>query len=1355
MDKLIIQDELCKSFVQYREQTAIEYGQTLISYGMLDSMSDGVKRQIINAGIQPGEHIGLNFQDKGQLIGAIIGILKAGCVFACFESKDPVAFQLEMMKKAGIKNVLSDHLSPLEFRQNKIEILSLLPAPSQISQSMDYQVTYQEDGAIYIYFTSGTTGFSKAIIGRNASLVHFLKWEIEEFKLDETCRISQFSPCIHDPFLRDIFVPLLCGGMVIIPETDETLLSEILIGNWIEQNQLTLIHATPSLFRIICGATYSLHKFNTLKFILLAGEKISVEGLGRWYRHYGDRICLVNLYGPTETTLAKTYHYIREEDLRRNNVPVGKPIDGCKIAVISETNQLCLDGEIGEIIIRTPYRTLGYYNDEEQNNKRFIQNMFSDKKDDIIFRTGDYGRWLNDGNLELTGRKDRQIKIRGHRVELDACENIFEQHPEIHECAVVFKTVSKQGNRQSKNCKQCGITDSYPGISLNYENVCNMCEAHATWKEPEREYFREIDSIRPDILSFTKSESDYDCLFLYSGGKDSTYALYRLAEMGLRILAFTFDNGFISKNAIKNIKAVVNKLNVDHVTYKYEAMKPIFCAGLKIESSVCNGCFKVLRILSTRLAYEKKIGSIITGFSRGQIYDLRLESIFKSGIQDMQTIEEKILEQRIMYHCQNNYVNQSFKAEELVCKEMLQEVALIDFYRYTDVKKSEIIDFLKQRGFLDNPEETGACSTNCLINDVGIYFQGVKYSYDNYVSPRSWEARLGHITLEEAVCEGTTGVNTAKIESILRQLDYDVEVEAEASNKVMVAYYTSSHKQEKLYEYFANRVPSYMLPHTWIHTEKIPKKASGKTNYQSLENKSDLEMKKYIAPISETEKGLEDIWCKVLGYKQISIDEGFMSLGGSSLNIMKIIADVYDAYNVEIPIGQLFSNITIKELAVYIEEQLQEVHPLLPITEDGYFKVSPIQQQMYILYLLNPKSTAYNITFGFLLEGNADILRLELAYQTLLQRHDLLRTSFHLKNNQVVQVIDPIENSGFSYIQSSSEDIEKTLTGYIKPFDLSVAPLIRMTVMELQKERYFLLIDMHHIIGDGFSSQTLLREFSSLYQNKYLTTNPLSYRDYVAWLSQNQLLKKQEAYWLEVFKTTVPQLSLPTDRLISKKDRFTGALYHFSIDKFILSQVKGILQIHKYTYLEFFITVYNIFLAELLNVTDISIGVPASGRSNPQFNHIVGPFINMLPIRTSWTAENTYADILVQVQKNMHQGYENQDYPLNQLIEKLNLSSTMGRNPLYETIFVMQHETDSNQFAIDELKVTPMPVNDQSTKYMLSMYVTETLETVKFTFEYNSVAYHEDTIKKYSDQYVNILKQIIASINPECSKAEK
>jgi amino acid adenylation domain-containing protein len=374
----------------------------------------------------------------------ILGILKAGAVFVPLDPTFPEGRLRTMIEQVEPQWYVSetnhldklDHLRAVTSREAKIVCFDDGEYTSY-THSQRPDVASDPDAPCSIYFTSGSTGKPKAILGRLKGIDHYVRWEIEAVGAGPGTRVSQLASPAFDGFLKDAFVPLCSGGTACAPESRDILLHAAQLADWLDIEQIEVLHCVPSVFRALLNEQLNDRYFAAMKCVVLAGEALYPADVKRWIDVFGDRIRLLNVYGPTETTVLKVAYEVKAEDLERPSIPIGKPIRGSAVLLINSRGQLCRGEAVGEIHIRTPYRSHGYYGAPELTREVFIQNPFSDDPNDILYKTGDYGRLLEDGNLEFLGRRDQQVQVRGVRVELGEIENLLRAHSGVADVAVV------------------------------------------------------------------------------------------------------------------------------------------------------------------------------------------------------------------------------------------------------------------------------------------------------------------------------------------------------------------------------------------------------------------------------------------------------------------------------------------------------------------------------------------------------------------------------------------------------------------------------------------------------------------------------------------------------------------------------------------------------------------------------------------------------------------------------------------------------------------------------------------------------------------------------------------------------
>ena len=306
-----------------------------------------------------------------------------------------------------------------------------------------------DDDTGYLIHTSGSTGVPKLVAGRNKGVSHFIHWEVSELGLDQSVRASFLAPPTFDVSLREILVPLLAGGRLIIPEAGDRADADRLVA-WLRRRRISLMHIVPSLFRLITRALRERAEAGglpDLKTAALAGEPLYGADVAAWRAVAGNVATLINLYGPSETTLAKAFHRVDTETYAQGAiVPIGKPIANTALLILKDGG-LAEIGEIGEIHIRTPFASNGYFADPQRTAESFVANPLAGDAADLIYRTGDLGRYRADRSVEFVGRADRQVKVDGVRVELAEIEGAMRGHSSVIEAVAQAFRLADGGNR--------------------------------------------------------------------------------------------------------------------------------------------------------------------------------------------------------------------------------------------------------------------------------------------------------------------------------------------------------------------------------------------------------------------------------------------------------------------------------------------------------------------------------------------------------------------------------------------------------------------------------------------------------------------------------------------------------------------------------------------------------------------------------------------------------------------------------------------------------------------------------------------------------------------------------------------
>ncbi len=442
MENLLIHEWFARIARQHPDRPALQNRGSVTTFRELEEQSCIIQRALSAIGVRKGDVVALATEDRSFLVPAILGVLRQGGIFAPLSPLFPDERLQTMLHLIHPKVVVGESAEVGRLRQllSGVGSGSLLVDKTTLSTYDEaredvYSPDWDGDDCCYIFFTSGSTGQPKPIAGRIKAVDHFIRWEIEQCEIATGSRTSQLITPTFDAFLRDIFVPLCSGGTICLPPMVESVDANILCA-WIEEEKVNVIHCVPTLLRALLNAA-SKRTLQSVTHLFVSGEVLTPGDVGRWFQCCnGHQARLINLYGPSETTMTKFAYFVKPGDQELGAIPIGKPICGAEAILLNQHGRPSPVGAIGEIYIRTAYRSLGYYGKPDLNKEAFIANPFRNDPTDLLYRTGDIGRILEDGNYEFLGRTDSQIKLRGIRIELSEIEAAIRTYPQIQDCVV-------------------------------------------------------------------------------------------------------------------------------------------------------------------------------------------------------------------------------------------------------------------------------------------------------------------------------------------------------------------------------------------------------------------------------------------------------------------------------------------------------------------------------------------------------------------------------------------------------------------------------------------------------------------------------------------------------------------------------------------------------------------------------------------------------------------------------------------------------------------------------------------------------------------------------------------------------
>ncbi|MWC31379.1 non-ribosomal peptide synthetase, partial [Paenibacillus sp. MMS18-CY102] len=662
------------------------------------------------------------------------------------------------------------------------------------------------------------------------------------------------------------------------------------------------------------------------------------------------------------------------------------------------------------------------------------------------------------------------------------------------------------------------------------------------------------------------------------------------------------------------------------------------------------------------------------------------------------------------------------------------------------VNKPELTD----EKFIPNPFRPGERSyrTGDLARwraDGTLEYKG---RIDEQVKIRGYRIELGEIETQ-----------LMKLEAI--QEAVVIAREDETGQKHLCAYFVAEEELtvSDLRTLLSEELPSYMIPSFFVPMEQIPLNVNGKVDRKALPapEGSMQTGTEYVAPRTPMEAQLAQIWQEVLGLERIGMKDNFFDVGGHSLRATTLVAKMHKAMGIEMPLREVFQYSTIEQMAEVISGKEQHTYGSIPVIEEStYYPVSSAQKRMYILSQLEGGELSYNMPGIFTVDGPIDRERLEEAFRNLIRRHEALRTGIELVNGEPVQRVHEDVEFAVAYTQASEEEVEGLYRQFVRVFDLSHAPLLRVGLIECKPDRHVLLIDMHHIISDGTSVGIMVQEFVQLYHGVELTPLRIQYKDYAAWQQaevQSERMKQQEAYWLEVCSGEIPVLDLPTDYARPPVKSFEGNTFEFVIDK---QRSEGLRQLATQTGTTLYmvlLSAYTTLLSKYSGQEDIIVGTPIAGRAHADLQQTLGMFVNTLAMRNAPSGEKLFHAYVQEVKENALRAYENQDYPFEELVNKLDVARDVSRNPLFDTMFILQN-TEQSELSIGDLKCIPYPLEHHVAKFDLTFNLVEEAEGIVCSIEYASSLYKRETVERMAQHFKQLIDVIVKDPQTKLSAIE-
>ena len=570
-------------------------------------------------------------------------------------------------------------------------------------------------------------------------------------------------------------------------------------------------------------------------------------------------------------------------------------------------------------------------------------------------------------------------------------------------------------------------------------------------------------------------------------------------------------------------------------------------------------------------------------------------------------------------------------------------------------------------------------------------------------------------------------------------------------------------------EFIQQKLPNYMMPQAFVILDALPLTPNGKVDRHALpipSNSSNTIESNFVAPTNPTQEILANLWGSILNIKQVGIHDNFFELGGHSLLATQIISRVRTTFQVELPLRCIFESPTVAQLSEVILAELQQgiglsIPPILPADREQDLPLSSAQQRLWFLHQLESQTSAYTMSLCLKIGGKLNVKALEEALQTIVQRHEVLRTRFQVVDNQPVQVIAPdltltLPVVDLQHLSNPWGELEKQRISLGKqPFDLAQDAVIRVRLWQLAEQEHVLLVLIHHIAGDGWSLGIFIREVSAHYQainsgtSSLLPELSIQYADFALWQRQwlkDEVVNRQLNYWLSQLADAPTLLALPTDRPRPIEQSFRGAQEYFQLDKNLTERLKQLSQKAGTTLFMTLLSAFVILMSRMSNQTDIVIGSTIANRNRQETEPLIGFFINILALRFDLSQTSNFEALLAQVREVTLDAYVHQDLPFEMLVEALKIERHLDRNPLVQVTFDLKN-APTHPWDLPGLTVEQMPLPLGGARFDLEMDLWEVSEGLNGICYYSTDLFDAQTITRTIGLFKTLLGAIVE--NPQ------
>ncbi|HEY7216577.1 MAG TPA: amino acid adenylation domain-containing protein, partial [Thermoanaerobaculia bacterium] len=684
------------------------------------------------------------------------------------------------------------------------------------------------------------------------------------------------------------------------------------------------------------------------------------------------------------------------------------------------------------------------------------------------------------------------------------------------------------------------------------------------------------------------------------------------------------------------------------------------------------------------------------------------------------------------------------------------------------------------RGYLNRPDLTAERFVPNPFGEGRLYRTGDLVRFlpdgrieflgraDNQVKIRGFRIELGEI---EAALVALPGVREAVVTA---------REDTPGGDRRLVAYIAGQAPgltAERLRYLLRDRLPDYMVPAAFVILPELPLIASGKVDRRALPAPQWQSTETgYVPPRTPVEEILAGIWAELLGLDRVGPADQFFELGGHSLLATQVMSRLRVAFDVEMPLRDLFEAPVLADLAARIEAARRtgaapSAPPLIPIAPEMRREPLPLsfaQQRLWFIDQLEPGSALYNIPVALRVAGPLDCAGLARCLGEIVRRHEALRTVFAAPEGSPVQVIQPAAPCVLNVVDLSGlpegerEALALDLAGEeaSRPFELARGPLLRGMLLRLAEDDHVAALTMHHIASDGWSMGVLVREVVALYaafaagRPSPLPDLPVQYADFAVWQRswlKGDVLESEISFWRRQLAGLPPRLELPIDRPRPATQSHRGAFRPVRLPAELTRRLETLGRREGATLFMVLLAGFQALLARYSGQNDLAVGTPVAGRNRAEIEGLIGFFVNTLVLRGDLTGEPSFRNLLGRVRETALAAHAHQDVPFEEIVQELSPERSLAHSPLFQVVLVLQN-APVESLEIENLRLRPVSGVETTTKCDLTLNLEELDGGLAGSVEHATDLFDATTIHRLLAGFERLLES--AAADPDQAVAE-